>query len=400
VNISHVNLAESNVQKFWEDYKKSPETYKESIFFKLLEKQGKEIKELSFRTIFITDDFLEIILSLCPDIETLDLTLLQMKSSLPPLKQSYNPSFINISQLTNKGIACLSKLTNLKTLKIEGSTYLTAACLEHLSGLTTLKSLTLIDLNRLQDKGLASLSKLINLESLDLSGCWSLSDAGLAAIAGFTKLQTLNLHGCNMLRDACFVHFDSLINLQSLDLSMCNPMCNRMWGPESKHLIGLPLKHLNLRSSDILDADLQFVARLTSLESLDLSDNNHLSNEGLSYLLKLHNLKSLDLGWCSKITDEGLVYISKLINLKSLDLEDCTEITDDGLIYISKLINLETLDLGSSDLITDEGIKQLEVLTSLKSLNLDCAHECISDEGFAWAEQFCAKNRQKLEGSS
>ena len=70
-----------------------------------------------------------------------------------------------------------------------------------------------------------------------------------------------------------------------------------------------------------------------SIKSLDLSEvSKIINNEALSQILPmLPKLQSLDLNGCTQITDAGLAHLTRLTSLKSLILAFCHQITDVGL---------------------------------------------------------------------
>ena len=71
---------------------------------------------------------------------------------------------------------------------------------------------------QLTDLGVAKLSKLTRLRRLDISGA-KVTPAGLKALAGLTGLERLSLWNCRALDDTAAPALASLANLSSLDLS-------------------------------------------------------------------------------------------------------------------------------------------------------------------------------------
>ena len=84
-----------------------------------------------------------------------------------------------------------------------------------------------------------------------------------------------------------------------------------------------------------------------------ITNNNKYPKLRDNNLKVLINLTSLNLINNNNITDKG---IKGLINFTSLDLFDNNIITDEG---IKGLINLTSLNLTNNVIITDEGIKRL-----------------------------------------
>ena len=149
---------------------------------------------------------------------------------------------------------------------------------------------------------------------------------------------------------------------------------------------------------------LNFILRLTQLESLNLLNVRCVSDKELAVLCNLPKLIELSLGGTA-ITDTGLAYLSKLTNLQSLSIPGLN-ITDKGMDYIGTLHSLEILDISEIKLtrlkylqglknlkelwlghtgISDDGIKYLSGLTNLEMLHLEDTG--ISDDGVKKLQQ-------------
>lgn len=105
-----------------------------------------------------------------------------------------------------------------------------------------------------------------------------------------------------------------------------------------------------------------------NLTTLDLSDNEGISNDALS---KLQNLTFLDLTDNDNISDQG---ISSLTKLKELILNSESNTTANGKITnasLSLLTKLENLSLFGNLYITDQGVT---TLTNLNSVDLSFNH--------------------------
>ncbi len=152
----------------------------------------------------------------------------------------------------------------------------------------------------------------------------------------------------------------NLTSLQSLDLSN-----NQI--SDISFLKGLTsLQSLDLSVNQI--SDISFLKGLTSLQSLDLS-NNQISD--ISFLKGLTSLQSLDLSY-NQISD--ISFLKGLTSLQSLDLS-VNQISD--ISFLKGLTSLQSLDL-SYNQISD--ISFLKGLTSLQSLDL--SYNQISDISF------------------
>jgi internalin A len=143
----------------------------------------------------------------------------------------------------------------------------------------------------------------------------------------------------------------------------------------------------------IKDADLELIAQLNNVESLDLSGCQGITDEGLKILGGLTSLKRLDLGGpdrsdtvaAPRITDAGLKHLEPLTRLTLLSLAG-TRVTDAGLVHLKGMKELEILDLGGTK-ITDAGLDHLRGLSQLKTLTLQrtaVTHEAIDKLQRAW----------------
>lgn len=68
----------------------------------------------------------------------------------------------------------------------------------------------------------------------------------------------------------------------------------------------------------------------------------------------LHTLK---LGFCTAITSAGWALLSKLSSLEHLDLTGCDQLTDDDILHIARIPKLKTLNLSHCTKITDDGLQ-------------------------------------------
>lgn len=134
--------------------------------------------------------------------------------------------------------------------------------------------------------------------------------------------------------------------------------------------------HLRLAASNVSDHDLVHVGKLKSIRRLDISRTN-LTGDGFGHLDDLDQLAEID-AWKSPVTDEGLKQLPRLPALTELDLDD-TEISDAGLEHLPDLPVLEDLDLEDTA-VTDDGLPHLAKFQSLKTLKLPYR---ISDEALA-----------------
>jgi Leucine-rich repeat (LRR) protein len=159
------------------------------------------------------------------------------------------------------------------------------------------------------------------------------TDAGLEHLKGLTQLRSLNLAGTNVVGLA---NLKGLTQLRSLDLSRTN-----ISDVGLEHLKGMPqLQSLRLWQTKVTDAGLKHLKGLAKLQSLDLMTTK-ITDAGLNHLKGLSHLQSLNLG-DTKVTDAGLEHLKGLTNLQSLCLMG-TDITDAGLEHLKGLARLKDL---------------------------------------------------------
>lgn len=103
-------------------------------------------------------------------------------------------------------------------------------------------------------------------------------------------------------------------------------------------------KAARLRGAPVSDADLERIATISTLGSLDLSSTS--------------------------ITDDGLRHLTTMKNLTSLDISD-TGVTDEGLQHLERMPNLSFLQAHRTK-ITEEGVSRLE--QSLPNVDVYYAH--------------------------
>ena len=108
--------------------------------------------------------------------------------------------------------------------------------------------------------------------------------------------------------------------------------------------------------SKVTDADLECLAGMTSIQSLDISLNK-VSDGGLKCLTGLTNLESLNL-MGTTVTDASLERLKGLTNLRSLDLRG-TNATDMGMEHLRQFARLRSLYLGAK--VTDAGLLHLKL---------------------------------------
>ena len=294
---------------------------------------------------------------------------------------------IGSSQVTDKGLASLSRIKTLERLDLpQEQKGVTDKGLTYLGQLPNLKHLLISRIHYVDpgmnkeyytDKGLAELAKCRLLEELNI-GSIGITDAGMEHIAKLINLKILSLFGCDNVTDAGLAKLTTLKALINLSithsdisiagLNSLKPMPNLTHLKVTNFKRGgaildlstlTALEDLSLsfrtRSQDaFVDADLMSLANLKKLKWLQIGPRNY-TDKGISYLAGLTNMERLRIGG-SGLTDEGLKYLT---NMKKLN-------------HLSILGRFDTnkRDFTSGGNITDKGLRYLEELKLLSFLNI------------------------------
>ncbi len=133
---------------------------------------------------------------------------------------------------------------------------------------------------------------------------------------------------------------------------------------------------VDLKDTEVTDADLTLLKEMTKIKTLNLSQTR-VTDEGLSNLEGLTGLKYLYL-FGTDTTDTGLKHLSGLQAMEVLCLDD-TRITDAGLVHLKNMTELVKLHIQSKDTITDAGLELLTGLTGLTELRVGGTE--VTDEG-------------------
>lgn len=78
------------------------------------------------------------------------------------------------------------------------------------------------------------------------------------------------------------------------------------------------LTKLSVRDCGLADADLAHVASLQQLTSLDLSNNDRVTDEGVAHLQGLALLADLKLFGCDRVTKRGLARVAHVARVSGV----------------------------------------------------------------------------------
>ena len=268
-----------------------------------------------------------------------NITSLEITQDVQDLAELIKMPYIEelvLQQGTYENLTCISKLTSLKTLAIDGVT-LDSAELSAIASLPNLTSLSLVRCN------LSSVSELVNS----------------------TKLTRLDLSN-NTIRD--LEPISSLSVLEYLNLSH-NAVTQLTALTGATKLQELDISHNSINSTVALSG-------CKSLETLRVDNNNLVNFDGLDKLTKLKNLSATD-NQISSI--DHLATLSQLteLDLSNNALKDLSILDGNSSLRILTFKNNQVTDLpvfaDDSNLSTIDGtrnnITNLDSLARLKQLN-------------------------------
>jgi hypothetical protein len=90
--------------------------------------------------------------------------------------------------------------------------------------------------------------------------------------------------------------------------------------------------------------DLRELANIANLQSLSLQEANAVTDEGLAHLRPLR-LKQLDLVHLHRVTDAGIAHVAKIETLESLNLWYCENLTNGAIADLKQLPKLKKIKL-------------------------------------------------------
>ena len=206
----------------------------------------------------------------------------------------------------------------------------------------------------------------ITIEKSDIDKVTKLDFCGsvisnVDGIEKFSNLKELNLSNNNITENEKNKFIDNMPKIESIEkLDLSSNMITYLDGIDKFK----NLKELNLYDNNV--KDIKSLSKMTNLESLNLGENNNITNEEI--LSKLVNLKTLDLS--ETYLSNVYKYVYKLTNLENLNLMSCSMVQDDSkncLDGIDNLTNLKTLNLSFNTL---RDFSSLSKLSNLEELNL------------------------------
>jgi len=322
------------------------------------------LKELVLWNVNVTHQGLERLKEL-PSLKTLQLysaTLGEKEIDVLAELDSLEKVELFLMEPTDDLLARLAKVKSLQELKFKWEDGLRGPGLARLlAECSSLQSLEPYS----QDFDNSNLKYLANapfLKRIRFSRKMPITDAGLAHLSSLTQLEDLRVLD-NPITDAGLVHLKSMGSLKRLTLDQTQVTDDGM-------ALVKQLKSLESLSvpSHLTDQGLAHLAELPNLKHLWAggSSNSPITDEGLVSLARVRSLEELMIGGTG-ITDEGLSHIAKLTRLKHLSLLYAPLMTDQGVVHLTDLKSLTLLELPRSE-ITISGLASLNALPELRML--------------------------------
>lgn len=247
--------------------------------------------------------------------------LLQLVRKLPKLRMLSLAGTEGTNDSILEAVASLMQLTSLDVSECQR---VTAAGLRCLGALPALLEVNVGWNLKLPDEALSALPP--SLTKLDLSYCCDLTDAALGAAASLPNLAVLVARRCNKVTDAGVGFLARCATLRQLDLSYCTALTSTALRNLSAHA-GLNALVIAGCPRAASPPGLGALAALSSLQTLDVSNNPRLDDGCMQALSFVAQLQYVVLRMCPRISDNGLGALVRLQKLAKLDVTGCRHIT-------------------------------------------------------------------------
>ena len=208
-------------------------------------------------------------------------------------------------------------------------------------------------------------------EEIDLDGT-TIDDAGIEALATVKTIRRLNLANNSAISPVGLIPLGSLGELADLDLS-----ATRVNDQMAPVLARLPLVRLHVTRTAITDQGLVHLAKIKTLEDLELSFCSQVSGVGFRVFKGAH-LKRLGVSQ-TQFGVEGLAAIRGMRSLEYLNLYAAGIVEHTRGLVFGSLTGLKTLIMGNNQM-TDLGMSRwFKGCKSLEELKIS-GHRTITDQ--------------------
>ncbi len=262
------------------------------------------------------------------------------------LKEQQIPGLNAEGQMTDAALERISRLEHVTALNLGGSTHLTDDGLLHLARMPQLQYLDLSGWeSRITDRGLAVLRHLPELRRLQM--CWPqrVTDAGVAHLAGCEQLESVDLLGTQTGDGA----IRGLVGKRRL---------RRFKTGRQVTDAGLTLLHQFPVFKTWQGGQMNYALLNADAEPNHLLLDGPFTNQGLAALAELDGLFALSFFWhISALTPSGLQALAQLPNLGFLGCEG-NLCNDEAMRHIAAIPRLRML-MGQGAVATDAGFAAL-----------------------------------------
>ncbi|CAD7697455.1 unnamed protein product [Ostreobium quekettii] len=221
------------------------------------------------------------------------------------------------------------------------------------------------------------LGQMTNLSCLELIRCSGIRyDLRLSSLVGLTRLQ---LWHCDVVLDHSIAGLAMLPALTDVSLSgsgISNVGISRLAAITGLAKVAVSPRY-NLVHRAVTDNGARFLAEMTNLEVLDISDCQGISNYGVALLKGLTNLTELHLP--TGVSDAGLEALGALTAVTHIALPD--ELSDDGFRFLSHFPKLSKVSVTLSRSVSCTTVKSIADLECLVDLSI-LSKSCITRDGF------------------
>jgi hypothetical protein len=229
--------------------------------------------------------------------------------------------FWHAHAFTGEGLASLANLPNLCVLGCQGARCDDAAMrsIGRLPGMRGLMAQGTVA----SDDGFVALSTSQSIEYIWGRECPNLHGSGLVALANMASLRGLGV-SCKGVDDeslAALSRFPALRQLMPMDVDnagfrhvgACEQLedlfcmyCREMGDEATEHIAHLRLKSYYAGGTKMTDRSLELLARMTSLEKVELRANAGITDSGVATLSALPHLREITIGDSPRVSARGM----------------------------------------------------------------------------------------------
>lgn len=193
------------------------------------------------------------------------------------------------------------------------------------------------------------------------------------------RFEERDKHGERWIHAKGNVTNDSLIEIsRRFDIERLSLIGDSVDGRGLVFLLELPLKALDMESTQISDKDMRVLTQFEKLEVLRLG-NTKVTDKGLAKLQALPRLKSLGIGGL-RVTDKTLETVATLKQLDEVFIRNSKFVTADGIKNLSRMPNLTTLTLKEMkiDLPMMQALRGFSKLSTVSMYNTQLDREVLA----------------------